>query len=100
MAHHGKIELYEDNAGHLFLWAPNSPAGPHGFMDLQLTDSLFRRDADAFQVGATSSWTVEITDDLDDLLCRHVATYWTDGGISACENLGRAAMEYIYGRIA
>jgi hypothetical protein len=95
-----KVELYEDNAGHLFL--------VHGFTvwsELEQTGSTFREDAKAVLAHDTDGWTIETFDIREsriDTMATLVASYRDDGIMSLRMHSvpGAAASDYILGELA
>lgn len=88
------IMLFEDNAGHLFLFCEGEEKG---FADLELTGSLFRADANAVAQGYTEDWTVSAQDRAS-LQAVHVASYFCDDDlIQIHREFGAAAKDYVYG---
>ena len=86
------IKLFEDNAGHLFLFCEGEE---EGFADLEQTGSLFRADANALAQGHTEGWTVQ---DLASLQAEHVASYFCDHDLMQIHReFGAAAKDYVYG---
>jgi hypothetical protein len=92
-----KVELYESNAGHLFLIH-----GDKVWAEMEQTGSNFREDAEAILRGDTESWTVQTfkrshVNVID--TCQFIATCAEDGFITMHSTPGMAASQYILGEM-
>jgi hypothetical protein len=88
-----KVQLYEDNAGHLFLVHAGNV-----WMGLEQTGSTFRVDAECILKGETDDWTVSMFNvghtNIEEV-CQLVASF--NESITIHSKPGAAASEYILG---
>jgi hypothetical protein len=89
-----KVELYESNAGHLFL-----VHGGKVWAGLEAVNSFFAQDAEAILRGDTDDWTVEQYDapNTEEFLhpeTRMIAVY-EDGRVTTTNFRGAAGKRYV-----
>lgn len=89
-----KVDLYEDNAGGLYLHLRGTGRAYSGFEHLD--DATFAADAAALAAAEDGDWTMPVTDvaDLEHPETRLVAT-WTAGTVELVASRGRAAARYL-----
>ena len=92
-----KVELYESNAGHLFLIH-----GGKVWVGVEQASSTFTEDAKGILSGSIGGWTVPILESRHTNVvetCALVASYQEDGIMSLVMHAkpGRAASQYILG---